>query len=279
MIKRIVVPTDLSANSAAGVRFAIQLASQDKSVLLIFFHTINLIKPTRWADLKFENYVATETARAHRALKKFVAKYLKHGVSKKKNIEYVVQHGSDVQESIKVYTLDKKADAICMSTRGAGRLKKIIGTNSSAILTSSRVPVFVIPQTFRRKPITNILYSSDLENTREELAKVRDISKALRAKIQVVHYDYLYDIEEAKAKLEKAVKPFKGQGIKFDFRKLNIEFSLSHQLMRHARKSKASLVVLFTNQKRGWFDRLFLSSKSAEISFDSKLPLLVFPKK
>jgi len=49
--------------------------------------------------------------------------------------------------------------------------------------------------------------------------------------------------------------------------------------MKSIRKFKPSIVVLFTKQNRDWFERLFLSSKSADISFDTKKPLLIIPKK
>ena len=165
-----------------------------------------------------------------------------------------------------------------MSTRGAGRFKKIIGTNASDILTNSPIPVFIIPKTYRRKLITNIMYSSDMDNISSELKMVKTFAGVLKAKISVYHYDYLLDVGDVKTKLEKLVKRFIKPGVEFIFQKLNIEQPLAHQLMKDVRKSKASLTVLFTDQKRDWFDKLFLSSKSADISFESKTPLLVFHK-
>ena len=46
-MKKILVTTDFSANSKAGVRFAIQLASQIKCEL-IFYHILETLKSNAW---------------------------------------------------------------------------------------------------------------------------------------------------------------------------------------------------------------------------------------
>ena len=122
------------------------------------------------------------------------------------------------------------------------------------------------------------MYSSDMDNLSSELKLVRDFAGVLKAKISVYHCDCLLDIGAVKTKLVKLAKRFTKPGIEFIFTKLNIEQPLAQQLMKDVRKSKSSLAVLFTDQKRDWFDQLFLSSKSADISFESKTPLLVFHK-
>lgn len=277
MNNKILVPTDFSMNSKAGIRFAIQLASQNKS-FLIFYHCAQFLKPTRWSEEKYNAYLNSELESTHNQLFKFINDiYAKIGIAKRK-FECIVQQGSDARQLIINYAIEIKASSICMSTRGAGRFKKVIGTNASDILTKSPIPVFVIPKTYRRAPISNILYSSDLDNLRSELKQVKTFAKLLKAKVNLYHYDYLLDIAETKNKLAKVAKRFKSPGVKFNFQKLNLEHPLAQHLMKDMRKSKASLVVLFTNQNRGWFDKIFLSSKSAEVAFDSKLPLLVFRK-
>jgi hypothetical protein len=75
------------------------------------------------------------------------------------------------------------------------------------------------------------------------------------------------------------VKRYKHPGMKFRFQKFNVGKSLARHLEKDVQRSKTSLAVLFTNQKRGWFDKLFLPGKSAEFVFDSKIPLLIFPKR
>ena len=49
-------------------------------------------------------------------------------------------------------------------------------------------------------------------------------------------------------------------------------------LEKALKKSKPSLLIMFTEQNRTLFQKIFLSSDSAEYSFNAKVPLLVFNK-
>jgi nucleotide-binding universal stress UspA family protein len=273
----ILVPTDLSVSSKAGIRFALQLATQGKSSLQ-FYHCLSIVQPTRWRDAKYADYVAKQKENAQKVMTKLVNILLPGSRVKKSRIGFVVQHAEDVNQAILSYAETAKVSAVCMSTRGAGRFKKLIGTHASGIISHSPVPVFVIPATYRRNTVSRILYASDLNNIGSELQKVRTVAEQLKAAIVVYHYDYLANVEEARKKFEKAASRHKQAGVTFTFKKFNVDKSLANHLLRDMRTSKASLVVLFTDQKRGWFDKLFLSSKSADVSFQTKIPLLIFPK-
>ena len=50
-MKKILVTTDFSENSKAGLYFAIQLASQNDAELT-FFNTYHILVPTAWNDAR-----------------------------------------------------------------------------------------------------------------------------------------------------------------------------------------------------------------------------------
>lgn len=278
MNNKVLVPTDFSANSRAGIRFAIQLASQTK-ISLIFYHCAEILKPTRWSTAKYEDYRNEELKASREMLVSFVSEVYSQLKVRPTRPQYIVQQSLDPKQAIVKFAIEVKAGGICMGTRGAGRLKKLIGTNASGVLTSSPVPVFVIPQTYRRARISHVFYSSDLNDLKWELRQVTKFANSVKARISVYNYDYLLEVDETKQKLSSIADRFETHQISFFFRKLNIEQPFAVHLLKDIRKSKPSVVVLFTNQKRGWFDRLFLSSKSAEVSFKSTVPLLVYPKR
>jgi nucleotide-binding universal stress UspA family protein len=277
MIK-IIVTTDFSSASKAGIRFALQLAKQTKG-RLIAFHVMHLPKPTRWSEKKYDAYAETELAKVNIKLTRFIDSIGQQSGFNTKAVECVVTEGWQIDRSVIEYATHIRANFICMSTRGAGVLKKIIGTNSSAILTTSSVPVIVVPKTYRISRISHILYSSDLNNLKGEMKEVVAFAKPLKAKVSVYHYDFLLPLKVAKMKLEKLASRHSARNVKFHFKKLHIENSLAHHLKKDIQNSRPSLVALFTKQNRGWYDRLFLPSKSAAISFDTKTPLLVFRKR
>ena len=274
----LLVTTDFSANSKAGIRFAIQLAAQGK-YQLVFYHCLPYLKPTRWSDDQYEAYSRAESQKTAEALQKFVLKVYRDARTKRTRFECVVQLRADVQQAIIKYAAEIGAGAICIGTRGAGRLRKMIGTNTSALIHHSPIPLFAVPRNYRRGAIKHILYATDLNHLGPELKQVRNIARPFKAPITVVHYDYLADVKEAREKLEKVAHEHRHRGVTFLFRKYNVDKSLAEHLRKDFQVKKVSLAILFTNQKRGWFDKLFLSSKSADVAFDTKTPLLIIPRK
>jgi nucleotide-binding universal stress UspA family protein len=277
-MNKIMVTTDFSVNSKAGIRFALQLAKQTKSKL-IFFHSQELPKPTRWSLEKYNSYVAVELKKTHARLRQFIDTISHQTGLKASEAQFVVAEGYEVDHAVIDFAKHIKANYICMSTRGAGALKKLIGTTASAILTTSPIPVIVVPKTYRVSPISHILYSSDFNNLKGEINRVVGFAKPLKAKVSVYHYDFLLPLKEVKIKLEKMAARHASKSVTFQFRKLRVENSLSNHLQKDIKKSRPNLVVLFTKQNRGWYERIFLSSKSAALSFNSKTPLLVFKKR
>jgi hypothetical protein len=227
---------------------------------------------------KYDSYAAVELKKTHARLKQFVDTICHQTGLKATEAQFVVAEGYEVDRAVIDFAKHIKANYICISTRGAGIFKKLIGTNASDILTTSPIPVIVVPKTYRVRPISNMLYSSDFNNLKGEINKVVGFAKPLKAKVSVYHYDFLLPLKEEKMKLEKMAARHASKSIKFHFRKLHIENSW-HHLVNDIKKSRPSLVVLFTKQNRGWYERIFLSSKSATLSFDTKTPLLVFRKR
>jgi nucleotide-binding universal stress UspA family protein len=278
MINKILVTTDLSSNSKAGIRFAIQLASQSRASL-IFYHVIEIPKPTRWSDKKYETFTEEQILEAKGRLNPFVKGVYKRSGIQPGDLECVVHVGSPVDRIIMDYAVKRKVDFICMSTRGAGMIRRLMGTHTSSVLTHSTIPVLAIPKNYRATPIKQILYSTDLNDLNRELKMVKRFADLTKSKISVVHYDYLYQLKETRSKLNKVALRHQATGVKFHFGKLNMENSLQVHLKKSIQKLKPSVVVLFTKQNRDWYERLFLSSKSADVSFDTKNPLLIIPKK
>ena len=68
---KILVTTDFSPNSKAGLRFAIQLATQHKYELT-FFHSYYILKPTSWNDATSAAYEKAEADGIQLKLNQFV---------------------------------------------------------------------------------------------------------------------------------------------------------------------------------------------------------------
>lgn len=277
MANTLLVATDLSKNSKAAVRFAVQLARQGKQSL-VFFHCLPYLRPVRWTDAQYERYAKEERDKAMTALRRFIGDIVRSGGARNLKFRCIVKQDPDAAKAIVKEAQRIGAMAICVSTRGAGRVRKLLGTHSATLVKTSPEPVFVIPFNYRRSPVRHIVYASDLNDLATELKQVDKVAKPLKAKVTVLHYDYLADVPAATRKFEQLVKRHKRSKVEFRLKKYHIDKSLEHHLRQDVKSLKASMAILFTNRKRGWFDKLFLSSKSVGLTRHPTIPLLIFPK-
>lgn len=262
--------TDLSRNSKAALRFAIQLASQYE-VQLVFFNTLELLIPTRWNEVKAKIHMDEELAAETEQLKKFVMKVYREMGKKAGQYDCVVRYGAPVSESILEYAAEIDASFICIATRGAGALKKLIGTHTSAVIKNSSIPVFAIPKSYKTSIIKSFLYASDLSALKEEFSIVKSFATKLECEIAVVHY----------SQNPEALREPTRKSHQFNLRveKLREGEAISKHLKRTARKVKADVVALFSDQDKSWFERLLKRSNSEDTSLESSKPVLVYPKK
>jgi nucleotide-binding universal stress UspA family protein len=274
---KILVTTDLSKNSKTGIRFAIRLASQNGAEL-IFYQIVEILQPSHWNRARFESFKEQELSIARVKLDRFVKEVYRRSGVRPGKFECVVQFASPVGRAIIDYAQERKANLICMSTRGAGRIRRIIGTYTSYVITHSPIPVVAVPKNYRQAPISHILYASDLSDLNGELKKVRNFADSLKSKVSVLHYDYLLQPKETKESFEKATHRFQRLGMEFHLQRFDWEKSLGFHLTKAIRKFNPSAIVLFTRKNRNWFQKLLSSSKSAVVSFDVRKPLLVYSK-
>ena len=279
-MKKILVPVDFSPNSRKAIRFAIQLASQTNTEI-IFFHMVNMIVPTSdatWDYTYYAEFQDEELQHKQNQLVKFIKTIYNDKLPSGVKYSCVCQLGNDIGDKIISFAKKHKVDFICVGARGTGVMAKLFGTIASHLLTNSPIPVFVIPKNYRLKPLSDICYASDMENPETEIKKVLELALSLGATIKVLHFDYEIGLKANQEKLTEIAQKYETKGIKFQYKKLDALYPLNDHLRKVIKLFKPSLVVLFTKQNRKWFDRLLLSSESAELSFTSKTPILVYRK-
>lgn len=278
-MKKILVTTDFSPASKSAIRFAIQWSTQQK-LQLVFMHVHYLPKPTRWSESVLEKYTKRSLEEVETRLKNFIGDiYNEVGITPQKISTYVTEGvGADV--SI-MYHANKNSgyDCICISTRGAGRLKRVLGTNTGNLISKAEIPVMAIPAGYNVKEIETIMYATDMTNFKEEVNEVIGFAKPLKAKIEMVHFAWPNEILFDEDLITSSVKKHFRYGLEFHYEKNDAVRSLIQRLEERINKKKPSVLVMFTNQRRTFFQKIFLSSKSEELSFKTKIPLLIFNKK
>lgn len=277
-MKKILVATDFSSNSRKGIHFAIQLATQTNCEL-IFYNVVEIFRPSIWDQVYYGEYETNELNKSQKTLEQFIHTIYQKSKVQKIPYKCVCQVGVSASDQIIEYAKEINADYVCVSTIGAGKLIQLFGTTASELITFCPVPIFIVPRNYISKQITNVCFVSDLVNFEEELNRVQQFTTLIKAKINILHFNYLVHLKEKKAKLNNLMIKYETEDIQFHFNELDPIYPLNDHIKRYMLKTKPSLLVSFTKQNRNWFNRLFLSTKTADMAFDTKTPMLVFRKK
>ena len=277
-MKKILVPTDFSTGSKSGVRFAIHWTSQ-QDIELVFVHVHNILRATSWSDAYFEKYKLQETELCSTQFEKFISEIYKEMNVEARKYATVIIEGINADISIHDYCKKNPGfDYICISTRGAGKIKKIFGTNTGNLITKSAIPVLAVPKNYKVADIKSVMYATDLRNYTEEVKKVVAFAQPLKTEVEVVHFTWPDEITLDEKKIEAAFKREFKYGLKLHFEENDGTRSIVENLEKQIKLKNPSVVIMFTNQQRTFFQKLFLPSKSENLSFDAKVPLLVFNK-
>jgi nucleotide-binding universal stress UspA family protein len=277
-MKTILVTTDLSTYSKAALRFAIQLAIQG-DYKLTFFHSYEVLRPSSWNDQVFQSFEKNESAKVTRKLHKFVCDVYKSLDVTNEDPKCVAKSGVYADRNIMDYASKNKYDFICISRKGGGKTARLFGSNISRLITRSIIPVIAVPGNYRRKPISRITFASDLSNLDHELKKVTSFSQPLDATVELLHFkvaiDYISQGTELNA-IRRKLEPYQ---IAAHYEIFDYEHPLIENINKVIKRSKPSMLIMFTDQNRDLFEKIFMSSISAEFSLISKVPLLVFSKR
>jgi nucleotide-binding universal stress UspA family protein len=274
---KILVTTDFSSSSIAALRFAIQLASQ-KEYELTFFHSYNITNLSSMSDAEFASCEKEEAEKIQKKLSQFVEKvYTGIGVEAK-SYKCVIKSAILADSNIREYAVKNKFSFICISTRGSGKMKKIFGSNTTNLIRHSTVPVISIPYNYRRSKLTSILYASDFLNFDFEFKKVMEFATPLMASVEILHFKPHKEIVANLENITDSINKYPEYAIKLHIGTLNMMDSLQSNIHSVIKRVKPSMVVMFTQKDRSFFDKIFVGSKSIGYSFYAKVPLLVFNK-
>lgn len=269
-MRRILVPTDFSANANHAVKYAIQFAKKTNSEIL-FFHSV-------YSPVDDDLVAASDPEKqdVHKAEKKLrneiIKLYKKQRIPMKQNkIAFVVKLGDSAVRNILDTVKENKIDFIILGTHGATGLKKVLfGSNTSHLISKADIPVLAIPMRFTYQPVKEIIYATDLENVKQELKVLKPISKQLKAKIVSVHFDYGW----AKDKKElNNIKIIQASKTNYHVQKITLETPFLKPLHTYIKKRKHAIVCMFHGQKSG-LAKLLLSSNTEGLAMGLKVPLL-----
>ena len=275
-MKMLFVSTDFSATGNNAVKYAVQYASSIRCNLVVF-HMVHMPKfsPTL-TEAGYQDLKKNEEDTRRRKLEGVVDKIYRDLLLKKNmsKVSVAVETGIFVTETLVSVARTLKADLIIVGTHGAAGLK-LFGSTSSEIIFKSQVPVLAIPPRYRYRKMNTIVYASDFKNVMNELRCIVPIASPTKTAIEILNIGK--DNTKAIAGDKDLFEQVKYNKMKVIVQNERQGVPIVEQLQRYLKRRRPEVFVMFP-EERSLFDKLFVRSKTENLVYQIKLPLLTFLK-
>jgi nucleotide-binding universal stress UspA family protein len=275
-MKRILVPTDFSANARNALAYARELAKSLQAEIILF-HAYHI--PYVHAEMPAGMY-QTAIDEAQEETQNKLQELGNSVLGKNGESAVAYQVGSRLGfavETILSYAEEVEADMILMGTQGSNGLADVIlGSITSSVIERSSLPVMAIPEGCNFQPFENWLFATNYDVADvESFKQLLTLAKPFSASIQVVHIQTGGDeVEEQQANSFKHVVQ---QEVAYDaisFEVIEAD-DVPSGIEAYTKNQQVDGLAL-VKRKRNFLSSLFHSSITKKLSFHSKVPLLVF---
>lgn len=281
-MKRILVPTDFSGCANNAIDFAVQSAKilpVEVTLLHAFEISGNTYTDYMGVNKEFNQSLLDEVHNKLALLKSSIEET--EGVV----VTTYIFKGA-VNEAILQTAEDKNIDLIVMGTLGASGIKeKVWGSNTSAIIGNSKVPVMVIPYEYEWKKPKNILIATNhFEKEPAILNFLFDLADLYKAKMQVAVFtnedddntitllEHTRKTQEYEITLKKKYK----EEMLTATHLFGKEFEVT--LEDYIGQNEIDILAMVTYQRSLWA-RISHPSMTKRMSYHTKIPLLAIPAK
>jgi nucleotide-binding universal stress UspA family protein len=270
----ILVPTDFSELSNNATKFAIKIANKLNGTVTLI-HVMTAVTPVRASMQERIQKIEKELIEEANENLEAVAHSFARQVRFTEPIRRKIARGSgSFEETLKKEAKKLRAGLIIMGTHGASGLKKVMmGSNTTAVIGSSTIPVLAIPKAGEFKSFRNVIYASNLKNTEKELKLLIPYVEKFNATLHLVHVAPSGDKVEALE--EKIAKIVDKAGYKKIVTMVLVDEDVDAALAQYINISKAELLAMFT-RKLSFYEKLFDRSVTRRMAFHSTIPLLAF---
>lgn len=272
-IRKILVPTDFSANARNAVDYAVQIAKNLNSKIVLFHSTHvpvisanEVVMSVNPEQLEKDSQIRLENLR-----NEILRDYANVEMENQTSIGFAVDEITNIVN-------EQKIDLVVMGTKGAsGVTEMLIGSNTADVIERCKCPVLAIPAESKFKSLHSIAFATNYsDNDFQSIYLLAEMVKPFNAEINILHIE-----DQSDHKLEgRMLEWFKGQVQtnipydKFRFSLIsgkNVIDSLNEFIIENSID-----VLSVSTRKRNFFDRLTSRSLTKKLAYHTHVPLLAF---
>ena len=274
-MKNVLVPIDFSKASRNAAKYAVSLAKYFDADITF----INVIPPAVIIDDSVVAFVMTTQAEILENNKQLMEKEVE-ALSKKYPLKItgLVQEGFPA-EMIQEMAKEKHADLIVMGMKGKGKSNSVFGSTTTTIIRKLPLPVFVIPEKADYKPIDNITFASDFdaEIEMDRYTLLLELAEKFNSQVYVLNVqkkDSSFNSDKAIGKMKTSLA----------FSKLNHQFhtinerNVEEGINKFIEKNPTNILAMVAH-RHNLFERMFGKVHTKEMSYQTRIPLLILQNK
>lgn len=280
IMKTILVPTDFSPNAARAIDYAVQLARKNNAALLLVHacdHIDNLGLEAGFPKAAYNKQVADEAFANLEVIRQSIEDTEKITVKTE-------LYGGPVVDTVLAAAEEYQPDIIIMGTMGITSLRdRIFGTNTSAVIKRSAVPVLAIPLEYDwRIPKCLLLAVNKLEEATNKTQPLFELAAAFGAEVQLVVFtdessaevvDFAGDENTIRQAEEELQKKYPGLTI----RAVHLGGRYFEESINDYITSIGADMLAMITHKRTFLESLFNRSLTRMMSYHAHVPVFAIP--
>lgn len=275
-INHIMFPTDFSSDAENALPFALEIAKHSGAKITLF----HVIEAPAYIPHDTTELPQTHSQKARSILEQVVDNIRDSEQYRDLQIESVLQNGTVTTEIMSM--LDESgADLVVMGTKGKTGMNKILfGSIASKIMLDANIPVLAIPKNSQQTTFDPIVFASDYrQGDWPALKNVLEWAETFNSDLSVLHvaenHDFRTDITSRGFKDFVQEKAPSAQPIQFD---LVIQKQFLTGIADYLTDHPVGMLVL-VRYDHNWLEMLTNKNHTKELSYYTKVPLLILPDK
>ena len=275
-MKNILLLTDFSDNSRNAIEYVLQFFKGGK----YNFYILNVHKISKYTtgDLMtsssdssiYDSLIKNPKAALNNMIEKFKESYGDEDYS----FEAICDYDAFISAVKQTVNL-KKIDLIAMGTNGAtGAVEVVFGSNTVSVIRHVNCPLLVIPQDYKYTALNNILFATEYkdEYKEEPLKSLKRIIEKHNTQLDILILSKnkigIDSLKDKKIKIASFFKENKHTIYSIEEVPIDIAMDCFEQL------KKVDMIAKIIN-KESFLKRLISGSKTDEITYKSRVPLLI----
>lgn len=280
-MKKLLVPTDFSANAMKAVTYSAEIAKRTGAAIYLL-HVIepitDRIRQPYALHERLEEEITSARLSELKTLKDTVSA-LYPGVS----IETALSRGT-VATAILDFAQNVRADIIVMGTQGASGLKEVfLGSVTGGTIGRTKIPVLAVPAEYLMEEPDAIVFATNrFEENRQVLDKIVELACLFNAMIHAVIFvdtdtsdsaDYI----DSRKKLNNYIDFLKHtySNLSFTGELVNGK-EFEETIEAYDTKNEVDIIAMITYPKSFW-EKLLKKSVTKKMALHSKIPVLAIP--